>query len=92
MWFGVNGMLTADTGRLFLCGLLALVLGTWGGLKLYGRLNEQRSELWCWSYCYFQASPCCHPRLSVDDSGGHGAAAALDRQRSLITKTWSILH
>ena len=40
VWFGANGMLTTDTGRLFLWGLPALLLGTWIGLNLYGRLNE----------------------------------------------------
>jgi len=40
VWFGANGMLTTDTGRLFLWGLPALALGTWIGLKLYGKLNE----------------------------------------------------
>jgi uncharacterized protein len=39
-WFGASGMLTPDTGRLFLWGLPALALGTWLGLKLYGKLNE----------------------------------------------------
>jgi uncharacterized protein len=39
-WFGASGMLTAETGRLFLWGLPALALGTGLGLKLYGKLNE----------------------------------------------------
>ena len=33
-------MIGADTGWLFLIGLPALALGTWAGLKLFGRLND----------------------------------------------------
>jgi uncharacterized protein len=33
-------MVTADTVRLFLWGLPALGVGTWIGLKLYGKLDE----------------------------------------------------
>lgn len=40
IWFGANGMLTSATGRLFLWGLPPLAVGTWIGLKLYGKLNE----------------------------------------------------
>ena len=40
IWFGANGLLTSDTGRLFLWGVAPLALGTWIGLKLYGKLNE----------------------------------------------------
>jgi uncharacterized membrane protein YfcA len=39
-WFGASGMITADTIRLFLIGLPAVLLGTWLGFKLYGKLNE----------------------------------------------------
>jgi uncharacterized protein len=37
---GGTGTVTADTVRLFLIGLPALLLGSWLGLKLYGRLDE----------------------------------------------------
>src|SRR3990170_1038656 len=39
-WFGGSGMLTSDTIRLFLIGLPAVLLGTWLGIKLYGKLDE----------------------------------------------------
>ena len=37
---GGTGMVPADTVRLFLIGLPALLVGTWAGLKLYGHLDE----------------------------------------------------
>ncbi len=40
LWLGVNGNVSADSIRLFLFGLPALLAGTWLGMKLYGRLNE----------------------------------------------------
>ena len=40
LWLGVKGTLSADTIRLFLFGLPALLVGTWLGMKLYGQLNE----------------------------------------------------
>jgi uncharacterized membrane protein YfcA len=40
LWIGANGAIAADTIRLFLIGLPALLAGTWLGLKLFGRLNE----------------------------------------------------
>ena len=39
-WLGVRGALSADISRLFLLGLPALLAGSWLGLKLYGRLDE----------------------------------------------------
>jgi uncharacterized membrane protein YfcA len=39
-WFGATGMITADTVRLFLIGLPAVLLGTWLGFKLYGKLDD----------------------------------------------------
>jgi uncharacterized protein len=39
-WLGFRGAVSADTIRLFLFGLPALLAGTWLGMKLYGRLNE----------------------------------------------------
>ncbi len=38
---GGSGTVTADTVRLFLMGLPALLLGSWVGLRLYGRLDEE---------------------------------------------------
>jgi len=40
LWLGVRGAVPADTIRLFLFGLPALLAGTWLGMKLYGRLDE----------------------------------------------------
>src|SRR3954464_7567208 len=40
LWIGANGAITADTIKLFLIGLPALLAGTWLGLKLFGRLDE----------------------------------------------------
>src|SRR3954466_6540859 len=40
LWLGVKGAVSADTIRLFLSGLPALLAGTWLGMKLYGRLDE----------------------------------------------------
>ena len=37
---GGSGTVTPDTVRLFLIGLPALLLGSWVGLRLYGRLDE----------------------------------------------------
>ncbi|HKH01133.1 MAG TPA: sulfite exporter TauE/SafE family protein [Bradyrhizobium sp.] len=40
LWIGAKGAITADTLKLFVMGLPALLAGTWVGLKLFGRLNE----------------------------------------------------
>ena len=37
---GGTGTVTPDTVRLFLIGLPALLIGSWLGLKLYGRFDE----------------------------------------------------
>jgi uncharacterized membrane protein YfcA len=37
----VSGSITAHTVRFFLIGLPALVLGTWAGFAVYGRLNDE---------------------------------------------------
>jgi uncharacterized membrane protein YfcA len=39
-WFGSTGVITAETLRLFVIGLPAVAIGTWLGLKLYGKLDE----------------------------------------------------
>jgi uncharacterized membrane protein YfcA len=38
--FGGIGLITFDTVRLFLLGLPALLVGTWLGWMLYGKLDE----------------------------------------------------
>lgn len=40
LWIGAKGAITADTIKLFLIGLPALLAGTWLGFRLFGRLNE----------------------------------------------------
>ena len=40
LWIGAKGAITADTMKLFLIGLPALLAGSWLGLKLFGRLDE----------------------------------------------------
>jgi hypothetical protein len=40
-WLGGANMIGADTLWLFLIGLPALALGTWLGLKLFGKLDDQ---------------------------------------------------
>jgi uncharacterized membrane protein YfcA len=39
-WLGIKGSASADTIRLFLLGLPALLAGSWLGMRLYGRLDE----------------------------------------------------
>jgi uncharacterized membrane protein YfcA len=40
LWIGAKGAITADTIKLFLIGLPALLAGTWLGLRLSSRLDE----------------------------------------------------
>jgi uncharacterized protein len=40
-WLGAKGAVTLDILKLFALGLPVLLAGTWLGLKLYGRLDEQ---------------------------------------------------
>lgn len=40
IWLGAKGEISKDMIRLFLFGLPVLLLGTWLGLKFYGRLDE----------------------------------------------------
>jgi hypothetical protein len=39
-WLGVKGAVSADAILLFLFGLPVLLVSTWLGMKLYGRLDE----------------------------------------------------
>lgn len=41
LWLGGAGMIGGDTLVLFLIGLPALAIGTWAGLQLFGKLDEQ---------------------------------------------------
>jgi len=40
LWLGGTGMIGLDTIGLFLIGLPALALGTWAGLRLFGKLDD----------------------------------------------------
>ncbi len=40
LWLGAKGAVTGETAKLFLVGLPALFIGTWAGVRLYGRLDE----------------------------------------------------
>jgi uncharacterized membrane protein YfcA len=40
VWLGSTGMIGFQEMGLFLIGLPALALGTWVGLKLFGKLND----------------------------------------------------
>ena len=40
LWLGATHAVTADVLKLFVLGLPVLLVGTWLGLKLYGRLDE----------------------------------------------------
>ena len=40
LWLGGTGMIGGGTPALFLIGLPALAVGTWAGLKLFGKLDE----------------------------------------------------
>jgi uncharacterized membrane protein YfcA len=43
LWLGGTGLVNADKLRLFVIGLPLLLAGTWGGLRLYARLDEAGS-------------------------------------------------
>lgn len=40
LWIGAKRAITPNTIKLFLIGLPALFVGTWLGLKLFGRIKE----------------------------------------------------
>jgi uncharacterized membrane protein YfcA len=39
-WLGAKRAVTAETVKLFVIGLPFLAVGTWLGLKLFGRIDE----------------------------------------------------
>ena len=39
-WIGAKGAITPEVIKLFLIGLPAVFVGTWLGMKLFGRLDE----------------------------------------------------
>ena len=41
LWLGGAGMIGGDTMILFLIGLPAIAIGTWAGLQLFGKLDDQ---------------------------------------------------
>jgi len=41
LWLGGTGMIGRDVLGLFVIGLPALAIGSWAGLKLFGKLNDQ---------------------------------------------------
>jgi uncharacterized membrane protein YfcA len=41
LWLGARGAIERDTAVLALLGLPAVLAGTWVGLRLYGRLDEE---------------------------------------------------
>jgi uncharacterized protein len=45
IWLGGTGVVTVETVRLFWIGLPAVLIGTWLGLKLYGKLDESGFRL-----------------------------------------------
>jgi uncharacterized membrane protein YfcA len=58
--FGGIGIIALDTARLFVIGLPALVVGSWLGWMLYGKLDESAFAKSC-SYCFWcpaWRSPC----------------------------------
>jgi uncharacterized membrane protein YfcA len=40
LWLGAKGTITAETVKLFVMGLPCVIVGTWLGLKLFGRVDE----------------------------------------------------
>jgi uncharacterized membrane protein YfcA len=45
IWFGGIGVVKTETLRLFCIGLPAAIIGTWLGLKLYGKLDETKFRM-----------------------------------------------
>jgi uncharacterized membrane protein YfcA len=40
LWLGGKGTITPDTIKLFVMGLPCVIVGTWLGLKLFGKIDE----------------------------------------------------
>jgi uncharacterized membrane protein YfcA len=40
VWLGAKGTVTAETAKFFVMGLPCVLVGTWLGLKLFGRIDE----------------------------------------------------
>jgi len=40
VWLGATGTVTAEALRFFLIGLPCVIVGTWLGLKLFGKIDE----------------------------------------------------
>ncbi|HWZ38170.1 MAG TPA: sulfite exporter TauE/SafE family protein [Bradyrhizobium sp.] len=40
IWLGAKGTVTAETAKLFVMGLPCVVIGTWLGLKMFGKIDE----------------------------------------------------
>ena len=46
LWLGGTGTIGKDTAGLLLIGLPAVALGTWAGLRLFGKLDDTGSAAW----------------------------------------------
>jgi uncharacterized protein len=80
IWLGGTGMIGAETAGLFFIGLPALALGTWAGLKSFGRLNEAAFRRIAWA-CYCCPAPACCFALA-----SHGTVTAHQRKRKMASK------
>lgn len=58
LWLGGTGMIGSATAMLFFLGLPALALGTWAGLKSFGRLDEAGFRRVVLGRCCCPASAC----------------------------------
>ena len=45
LWLGGQGAATLDVWWLFACGLPVLLVGTWVGLRLFGKINEAQFRI-----------------------------------------------
>ena len=45
IWLGAQGSISRDVIWLFVLGLPVLLVGTWAGLRLYGRLGEEQFRI-----------------------------------------------
>jgi len=79
IWLGGTGMIGAETAGLFFIGLPALALGTWAGLKSFGRLTRPHSAASPGLATAVGAS-CCFALAS------HGTVTAHQRKRKMASK------